>query len=754
MIAPPPVDNRRYDELLDEALRRIPVHNPEWTNFNRSDPGVTLLELFAFLTESLAYRADQIPERNRRAFLRLLGVPLAPAGSAVGIVAFANERGPRETLTLGAGLELRAGAVPFRTVAGLDVLPVEGKVFTKRPLTGAAAGDLVACYKQLYASYRTDETAPPDLRLYETVPLKTGEAVTLADTADGSLWIALLLRESDPPTPALRDEVRKAIAGRSLNLGIVPEITDPRVVLEPGASALAAGEAPLRFKLPRLTPDARLPVDASRGASYVTLEASSTGNVLVDPGVVQVELPPTWEALRLWENLDPLEAGVGEFPPALEETTLADRLLTWLRVVAPAGSEARILWAGINAAMVEQRASVAGEVLPDGTGEPDQVATLANVPVLPGSVTITVGSPTGTPDVFHEVDDLLLAGSEVPVPDLRLAPGVAPPPPREARLFVLEPTTGTVRFGDGMRGTRPPAGSSIRADYDVGVGARGNVAAGQIASAPALPAGITVANPVRTWGGVDAESVGEGEKQTARALQHRDRLVTIEDFETIARRTPGVEIGRIDVLPTWSPDLGTTGASPGTVTLLVVPRADPRNPAAPEPDELFLDAICAYLAPRRLVTTELVLSGPTYRDIGVSVGIDVAPGESTASVRDAVRRELIRFLAPVDPTQPPWYEAGPSGLDATWVHPRRGWPLAKPVLRLELLAVANRVPGVQLVREVVLTVGTSATPIETVELAGLELPRATVTVYAGDPLPEPLPLPREVVPVPVVPESC
>ena len=82
----PTLDDRRYQELLDEALARIPVHNPEWTNFNHSDPGVTLIEVFAFLTESLLYRGNQIPERNRRKFLSLLGVPLQPAASARGLV--------------------------------------------------------------------------------------------------------------------------------------------------------------------------------------------------------------------------------------------------------------------------------------------------------------------------------------------------------------------------------------------------------------------------------------------------------------------------------------------------------------------------------------------------------------------------------------------------------------------------------------------------------------------------------------------
>src|SRR5258705_2586817 len=101
----PNLDNRTYQELLDQTLARIPVHNPEWTNFNKSDPGVTLLELFAFLTENLLYRANLIPERNRVKFLQLLGVPLRPASSAIGLASFTNDRGPLQTITLNAGLE-------------------------------------------------------------------------------------------------------------------------------------------------------------------------------------------------------------------------------------------------------------------------------------------------------------------------------------------------------------------------------------------------------------------------------------------------------------------------------------------------------------------------------------------------------------------------------------------------------------------------------------------------------------------------
>ena len=101
----PVLDDRNYEQLLDDAKRRIPSHTPEWTNFDvESDPGITLVQLFAFLTDSLLYRANRIPERNRLKFLQLLGVPLQAAAAAEGIVAIRNERGPVQALSLKPGV--------------------------------------------------------------------------------------------------------------------------------------------------------------------------------------------------------------------------------------------------------------------------------------------------------------------------------------------------------------------------------------------------------------------------------------------------------------------------------------------------------------------------------------------------------------------------------------------------------------------------------------------------------------------------
>lgn len=68
----PNLDDRTYDDLVQEAIALIPAYAPDWTNYNPSDPGITLIELFAFLTEILIYRLNRVTPANQYAFLKLL----------------------------------------------------------------------------------------------------------------------------------------------------------------------------------------------------------------------------------------------------------------------------------------------------------------------------------------------------------------------------------------------------------------------------------------------------------------------------------------------------------------------------------------------------------------------------------------------------------------------------------------------------------------------------------------------------------
>ncbi|MGG6313690.1 hypothetical protein [Paenibacillus macerans] len=82
----PNLDDLGFNELVADAKSLIPTYAPEWTNYNPSDPGITLVELFAWFSEMILYRMDQVTEETQLAFLKLLGItPDAEEGLASGI---------------------------------------------------------------------------------------------------------------------------------------------------------------------------------------------------------------------------------------------------------------------------------------------------------------------------------------------------------------------------------------------------------------------------------------------------------------------------------------------------------------------------------------------------------------------------------------------------------------------------------------------------------------------------------------------
>src|SRR6266487_5674937 len=78
----PNLDDRRFQSLVDEAKRYVQQNCPEWSDHNVSDPGVTLIELFAWMTDLILYRLNRVPDRNYLKFLELLGVGLFPPTAA------------------------------------------------------------------------------------------------------------------------------------------------------------------------------------------------------------------------------------------------------------------------------------------------------------------------------------------------------------------------------------------------------------------------------------------------------------------------------------------------------------------------------------------------------------------------------------------------------------------------------------------------------------------------------------------------
>ena len=125
----PNLDDRRFQQLVDEAKRFIQQRCPEWTDHNVSDPGVTLIEAFAHMTDQLLYRLNRVPEKSYLAFLDLIGITLHPPSPARTEVTFwlsAPQPGP---VQVRAGTEVATlrteteEALVFASTADLTIVP-------------------------------------------------------------------------------------------------------------------------------------------------------------------------------------------------------------------------------------------------------------------------------------------------------------------------------------------------------------------------------------------------------------------------------------------------------------------------------------------------------------------------------------------------------------------------------------------------------------------------------------------------------
>src|SRR6478672_10374981 len=107
----PNLDDRDFDQLVAEATQRIRQSNAAWDDLSPSDPGMVLLELFAFLTDTMIYRLNRLPHKAYVEFLRLLGVVMLPPSAARVTLRFTRTGGAASTaLRIPAGTRVTAGA--------------------------------------------------------------------------------------------------------------------------------------------------------------------------------------------------------------------------------------------------------------------------------------------------------------------------------------------------------------------------------------------------------------------------------------------------------------------------------------------------------------------------------------------------------------------------------------------------------------------------------------------------------------------
>jgi len=579
------LDNKTFDELLTEALSRLPIYAPEWSDHNVHDPGITFVELFAWLTEIQIYRLNKITDKNKTKFLKLLGVPyLEPAKPSKVDVTFTKQT--QNSLIVPAGTKLAAA----------DPVSEKDIIFETQ-----------------------DDLNMVDSKLEAVLSCPNGiELINNTEANENENVYYYAFRYNPKKDDALYLGFDKSLIGEIvLAFYLYEEKTD--VVEEYGR------------KESDVSTSVKLKWEYFAGGDWKVAEIQDETNYLTVSGKIQIKLTEE-----------------------MEKTTIDEREFFWLRCrVEEEGYEIppRIDVIRLNTVSAIQ-CDTSEPCVFSGSGLPEFYIDLKNTPILEKTLKVQINGID-----WDRVEDFDAS-----------KPG--------DRHYVADLAAGRIRFGDGINGKVPPEGkNNICVSYSCGGGEWGNVPPNTVNIVLSeLPEELCVTNKKAASGGMEAETLEQAIHRVRKDMKKSYRAVTSEDYEYLAKNTPGIKVARAKAIPRYHKI--RYREIPGIVTVVVVPYS-PYTEPMPSPG--FLETVYKHLDKHRLLTTELFVIPPQYVEISVIAEVVIKLKYLKVTVEETVREALKNFLNPI------------KGWDGN------GWPFGRSVYLSEIYELIEGVEGVDYV---------------------------------------------------------
>ncbi|MDZ4763511.1 MAG: putative baseplate assembly protein [Chloroflexota bacterium] len=478
----PRLDDRTFNDLVDEARARIPLYAPEWTDHNMSDPGITLIELFAWMTDIVLYRLNRVPDKHFVKFMELIGIRLEEAEPARTSLTFWLSAPQLTPLVIPNGTQAATARTENDTAI---VFTTDGELTIQIPQLGSVMTAVGEDDKRAFNRFDAESvrTGFETIVAFNSNPPANNDAFLLGFENDLSNHLIGVELEVDTAEGA----------------GIDP--THPPYVWEV------------------------LTTDLSQTWTRVFVEEDTTLGLNIS-GIIKMHLPPLRRAIRNDLNFFWLRC-------RLDSMTVESRYNISPRLKRVTISS----WGGtVNATNVDV---VTNEVIGRSDGSPGQTFLLAHSPLIARSSSefLLVRRDDGREERWQEVTDF---SSSMPndrhytidsdTGELRLGPAL---PMRDGQVR---------RYG----ALAPKNAMLLMMRYRYGGGLSGNVAINTINELKSsMPYISRVTNRFPARGGMDTESLESAKTRVPHFMRSLGRAVTAADFEYLAKEAAPGRIGRV-----------------------------------------------------------------------------------------------------------------------------------------------------------------------------------------------------------------
>lgn len=745
-LSVPGLDDKTFNEIVDEARSLIPRYYPEWTDHNVHDPGITFIELFAWLAEMQIYQLDQITDRNYINFLKLLDFYPCDIQPARVEITFGNKEN-KENITaeipVPAGTQIFTGVetelLIFEIQEDFNLIPAQIKsiitTYDSKTVDNTEANETENVFFAAFGEKaQKGGILGLGLEFYNQIPEK-------------EIHITFFLFEDDlPPEGTHGDKPLHVIP----SAGIVweyqtngkwkdlPVLKDSTLALTTNGRIVFVLPSDMEMNdidglywircriqdgwyeiVPYMN---RISINTVSAVQIETIRNEDLDTSLGFPDQkVRLKKKPVmrtshdvlpfgagdvldWHSLlKMMKNqVDPPEPG--KWITGMFDENTQNLISEWDESDKPGTSLKYAVLSALNVVMKNRdlyHVEVSKEVkIPDALKKltdhldiisDNEIKTLncflieATFPdtITKRNLVIQIQGDEGEWETWIEVNDFESSGLD-------------------DRHYLLDPEEGEITFGNGLNGRIPPEGHKIRAMlYKTTQGLKGNIAKGQkfrIAESGT----ITGENKKEATGGRFAESIDHAKSRAKKDFRINYRAITSKDYEQLARSTPGLRVRRAKAVTNYHPDYPCI-AVPGNVTVVAVPYTREGN-FPPVPGNGFMRTVLAHLENHRLITTDIHVIEPEYVKISVECKVHVMKKYSSGEVKKRINTKLEQFLHPLT--------GGPDG---------QGWPFGRSVFPSEIYQIIDDVEGVDYATDVLLSAGELEYQKEAIRIPGYGL---------------------------------